>query len=277
MRTLLREVFMYKISLLFLIAFVSGCGFECNVKSRKVQPKEDAPVIIVELAAPIKSSCPSDMQEVDGNYCEQVEQVCINLDKNIHNANGYVKCDEFDKTKCLSKTTQKMHFCIDTYEYPNKKNVLPDIMISWSDVKNKCEAQGKRLCADKEWTLACEGPEILPYPYGYKRDASACNIDHMQRPGFDASKPLTPEIVSFLDQRVASGVMPNCVSYYGVHDLTGNVDEATVNSSGRPFKNALKGGAWLYGHRARCRPATTVHDENFIFYESSGRCCKDAE
>ena len=50
-------------------------------------------------------------------------------------------------------------------------------MKTWYEAQDACQAQGKRLCGDSEWTLACEGQERLPYPYGYDRDAEACNID----------------------------------------------------------------------------------------------------
>lgn len=221
-------------------------------------------------------SCPDDMVEVIGNYCESVSQNCLVLDKTVHNANGYVKCDKFEsKTTCLSKTTTKLHFCIDKYEYPNKQNEKPEIMISWNQLKNKCESIGKRLCLDKEWTQACEGNERFPYPYGFERNPNLCNIDKLQKPGFDPSKDkMTSDMVSYLDQRVESGTM-NCVSPYGVHDMTGNVDESVVNSSMKPYKSAEMGGHWVKGARNRCRPKTIVHNEEFQYYEIGGRCCKD--
>ena len=40
-------------------------------------------------------------------------------------------------------------------------------MKSWYAARDACSAQGKRLCGESEWTLACEGEEHLPYPYGY--------------------------------------------------------------------------------------------------------------
>lgn len=229
------------------------------------------------LATAMPSSCSEDMVEIVGDYCSEVEQVCISLDISVHNANGFVKCDEYKSpSKCLSTKRIPMHFCMDSYEWPNKKGTIPEVMVSWNQMAANCKAQGKRICKDVEWTQACEGPEMLPYPYGYKRSSAACNIDHAQIPGFDPGKDvMTPVLVSKLDQRVASGAMPDCVSYYGVHDMTGNVDEATINSSGKPFKNSLKGGAWLWGHRARCRPATIAHNEEFVYYAEGGRCCKD--
>ena len=227
--------------------------------------------------------CPADMVEINGDFCPEIVENCINLDKSVHNANGYVRCLEFAPTKCISPDNKKihMHFCMDTYEWPNKKDVKPIVMVTWYDMKKSCEDQDKRLCVDNEWSLACEGPEILPYPYGLKRDAMACNIDHPQRPWFDASKsPMTPDIVARLDQSVPAGSMPACVSPYGVHDMTGNADEWVVNSNGHsanhyPYFSGLKGGHWVIGARNRCRPETDAHGPTTVFYEIGGRCCKD--
>lgn len=66
--------------------------------------------------------------------------------------------------------------CVDEYEYPNKAGEPPARLVSWRALKDACEAQGKRLCDEHEWTTACEGEEHLPYPYGWRRDNTACNI-----------------------------------------------------------------------------------------------------
>jgi formylglycine-generating enzyme required for sulfatase activity len=218
------------------------------------------------------------MVEVKGKFCPAVVQNCINLDMTVHNVNGYVRCLEFAKSVCQSPENQKvdMHFCIDKYEYPNQKGVKPQVMLTWNDMKKNCQDQGKRLCIDHEWSMACEGPEMLPYPYGYKRDTNACNIDHAQRPWFNAlTSAMTPDVVDRLNQSVPSGSMPGCVSPYGVYDMTGNVDEFVVNSSGHPYKSALMGGHWIKGARNRCRPETLAHNEVSAYYEFGGRCCRD--
>src|SRR6185436_12895983 len=77
---------------------------------------------------------------------------------------------------CQTKTTKK-HFCIDRYEYPNARGEKPVVMKTWHEARIACESAGKRLGGDSEWTLACEGRERLPYPYGRERDKNACNID----------------------------------------------------------------------------------------------------
>jgi formylglycine-generating enzyme required for sulfatase activity len=118
------------------------------------------------------------MVDVEGDYCPYVEQKCLRyLDPHTK-----LQCAEFAKapssTHC-SLPTQHKHFCVDRYEWPNKAGAMPAVMASYEEAKTSCEAVGKRLCSDTEWTLACEGPERLPYPYGsgFTRDAEACNID----------------------------------------------------------------------------------------------------
>jgi sulfatase modifying factor 1 len=128
---------------------------------------------------------------------------------------------------------------------------------------------------------ACEGPEKKPFPYGYKRDATACNIDNPYvLPDLGriyASGAVQNAELLKLDQSVASGERPGCVSGFGVHDLTGNVDEwVNAESMHDTSKWAgLKGGAW--GHvRNACRPMTVSHPPEFTYYFISFRCCADA-
>lgn len=231
---------------------------------------------------PGEAGCAPDMVEVEGDYCPVVEQKCLRwLDPATK-----LQCAEFDKTvtsaRCPMKTQHK-RFCIDRYEWPNKVGALPRYMASWVEAKASCEATGKRLCSDTEWTLACEGEDRQPYPYGdgYERDQQACNID---KPYIwpHAEKVYDPRTASDelarLDQREASGSRTACVSPYGVHDMVGNVDEWVVNVSqaGKPFMSGLKGGYWG-PVRTRCRPMTTAHNETFRYYQIGFRCCGEAQ
>lgn len=172
---------------------------------------------------------------------------------------------------------------MDRYEYPNKQGVKPSIMVGFDEANAACAQEHKRLCSAREWTLACEGPERLPHPYGYVRDAEACHIDRVhQFPDVDAladGRRRAKELER-IDQREPSGKRPDCVSAFGVYDLTGNVDEWVVpdgpeQAAGSNSKTALKGG--YYGIvRARCRPVTTSHGPQFQFYQVGFRCCADA-
>ncbi len=239
-------------------------------------PSVEIPAELKIPSAPggTEGNCAEGMQEVEGEYCPNVEQKCLRwLDKE------QMRCAEFaPTTECVGKKLKK-HFCIDRFEYPNKAGEKPVVMNTWYQAKATCEKEGKRLCGESEWTLACEGNERLPYPYGYERNSEACNIDKAHPAVNEAAiaDPATRDAeVARLDQRVASGELNACVSPFGVHDMTGNVDEWVVNEAGVPFKSGLKGGYWG-PVRTRCRPMTTAHSEEFSFYQIGFRCCGDVQ
>lgn len=222
-------------------------------------------------------SCPDGMLEVEGAFCPDVEQRCLRY---IDPEGAFPRrCAEFSPTSSCNGKTTKKHFCIDRYEWPNKVGEDPVVMKTWYDAKGACTSVGKRLCGDSEWTVACEGQERLPYPYGYERNSEACNID---KPHSDVNEralgSADPKVrdaeAKRLWQGEPSGSRPSCVSPYGVFDMTGNVDEWVVNESGQPYKSGLKGGYWG-PVRDRCRPMTTVHSEGFAFHQIGFRCCSD--
>jgi formylglycine-generating enzyme len=234
--------------------------------------------LVVSSAPTVTSGgCPANMVEVEGDYCPNLEQKCI---KWMDDEKTFPRrCAEFAPTSTCKSKTVKKHFCIDKFEYPNKAGENPVVMKTWNEAADACKSQGKRLCGDSEWTMACEGREHLPYPYGTKRDAEACNIDrgHPDVNEKALGDPRTREAeVARLWQGEASGKRAACVSPYGVHDMTGNVDEWVMNESGHPFKSGSKGGYWG-PVRDRCRPMTTVHNEDFAFYQLGFRCCSEAK
>jgi hypothetical protein len=238
--------------------------------------KTMAPAVPAVLAP----SCPDEMVDVEGDYCPVVTQKCLRwLDPTTK-----LQCAEFDRTvaagKCPVKAEHK-HFCVDRYEWPNIAGATPVTMTDWYEAKTTCASIGKRLCSDTEWTLACEGQDRRPYPYGngYERDDQACNIDkpYIVPDEMKFADPRTAaEEAARLDQREPSGVRNSCVSPYGVHDMVGNVDEWVVNVSqqGKPFQSGLKGGYWG-PVRTRCRPMTTAHEERFRYYQIGFRCCDE--
>jgi hypothetical protein len=225
------------------------------------------------------SSCPAGMVEIDGDYCPVVEQFCVRQVDPNHPERD--RCAEFAPTgRCLAPTVHK-RFCIDRYEFPNQAGVKPALGMDWDDARAQCSAVHKRLCADTEWTLACEGQERLPYPYGYVRNAEACTIDKPYRMPDDkkwANPKTRAEEITRLDQRDPSGARESCVSPYGVYDMTGNVDEWVVNEKGKerekPYVSGLKGGYWG-PVRDRCRPMTTDHNQWHTGYQIGFRCCED--
>jgi hypothetical protein len=222
------------------------------------------------------NKCPNDMVEVQGMYCPSVINKCLRwLDKDqsakANGGEGPVRCAEFAPTKCLSKEKKFMHFCMDTYEFPNVKGELPKVEMTWTEAKQSCEGEGKRLCKDYEWTFAAEGELMKPYPYGdgFHRDNTVCNID---KPWVDPWK----NSFRVVDQRVSSGSMTSCKSDFGISDMAGNADEWVVNSSHHPYVSGLKGGHWAIGSRNRSRVETVSHESiGFKFYETGTRCCDD--
>lgn len=246
--------------------------------------------------------CPDDMVLVHGNYCPNAEQVCIEHHSEYNNDQKKKKkkkekgeeagsstvserCMRYQEPSvCLSKEKKPMRFCMDRYEWPNKKGELPALLISWTDAKKTCEAAGKRLCTEEEFNFGCEGEQMLPYTYGYVRDPAKCNIDKqyrkrekklhryekcMQRPACKAQ-------LEKLDQRLPTGSLPQCVSPFGAYDLNGNINE-WVSRPGEEYPNrsGLKGG-WWGPVRGRCRPTVGFHKEDDYGYEEGFRCCKDA-
>jgi len=228
-----------------------------------------------EQAAPL-SSCPPDMVEVAGDYCPAPEQIC---DDYISEKRD--RCVRFRPTvRCIGTPSPK-HFCIDRYEYPNEAGKQPTVAVSWDEARDLCATEGKRLCAAEEWTLACEGPEMKPYPFGFVRDAAACNIDKPyilpDNSAYESVRTRAEEIAR-VSQSEASGSRQRCVSDYGVFDMTGNVDEWVVNERGTfegpEYQSGLKGGYWG-PVRNRCRPMTTDHNRRHHGYQIGFRCCKD--
>lgn len=223
--------------------------------------------------------CPADMLDVEGEYCPAAEQPCLRLVDPKHPERD--RCAEFGPTgKCLVAMVH-VHVCMDRYEWPNRAGTKPDIGMDWLHAGATCKGIGKRLCTDDEWTLACEGQERLPYPYGYVRNEAACNIDRPYiLPDDDkwANLKTRAAEAARLDQRDPSGGRESCLSPYGVYDMTGNVDEWVINEKGKekekPFVSGLKGGYWG-PVRDRCRPMTTDHNQWHTGYQIGFRCCQD--
>ena len=226
------------------------------------------------------AACPSGMALVDTTYCPNPVNRCLKSEYN--KPNRITICHKFAPGQQCAGKPRRQRYCIDRYEHPNQEGAHPPVMVSWYDGASACAAEGKRLCWQSEWEAACEGPEKLPFPYGLSRDPKQCNIDNPYvKPDLDRVYSSRPDVAGAellkLDQSAASGAKPGCKSGFGVHDLTGNVDE-WVNSEENKGKSkwaGLKGGAW--GHvRNACRPMTTSHPPEFTYYFISFRCCKDA-
>jgi formylglycine-generating enzyme required for sulfatase activity len=173
---------------------------------------------------------------------------------------------------------------MDLYTWPNEKGARPEVMNRFHQAEMKCAAVGKRLCTESEWTLACEGPKLLPFPYGFVRDTKKCHGDE-EWDGPDMKKVAArdPTELARLWKGKRNGSQPECVSDYGVYDLPGNVDEVVASESFHlpgykgKFDSVHTGGPWYKGVRNQCRPKIYTHDEAFYYYFLGFRCCAEPD
>lgn len=235
-------------------------------------------------------ACPQGMVLVEGDYCSSgsdgtdqnaVKHECVSEWYAPQNKKRV--CEEFQpKAECTGKKVRK-RYCMDRYAWPNQKGERPEVMNRFHQAQVKCVAEGKRLCTESEWTFACEGPEMKPFPYGFKRDTTKCHGDvEWDGPNMKKVAQRDPKELARLWKGVRSGSQPECKSEFGVYDLPGNTDEVvaseTFESGWRgKYDSVHTGGPWYKGVRNQCRPKIYTHDEGFYYYFLSFRCCAEPE
>ncbi len=150
-------------------------------------------------------------------------------------------------------------FCIDKYEYPNRKDAVPAMNISYPEAAAACRAEGKRLCTQLEWARACLGPKCL-YNHEALKDISPsdCNA------GLDIFRSRAP---------YPSGDRPECDTSEGVSEIYGNVWEWTSGEYHNRYR-VVRGGAASRDRMLSCGNSTwaepTAREPYFGF-----RCCAD--
>jgi sulfatase modifying factor 1 len=238
------------------------------VESKAATPGEVTSAGTAEEAAPQSSACPSGMIFVEGEYCPDVEQTCLEWMEPPGDPYEHFRCARYKKPGVCKGPRVHKRFCIDEKERTEPDSDLPRNHMSWTTATNLCKADGARLCMTSEWQFACEGEELRPYPYGWERDANACNVDVMHGLG---------KVGRLVDHRTPASAHPDCKSAFGVHDMAGNVDEwATVDGAPPGTREVMKGSWWLPGRHA-CRSFQGGHGAYYGGTESGARCCKDAE
>lgn len=148
-------------------------------------------------------------------------------------------------------------YCVDRYEWPNRKDAVPISYISKYGASDSCYSAGKRLCSAEEWMLACMGPYSWKYPYGQIYEGHACSTN-------DTSVRV-------------SGSKPECRSFFGAYDMSGGLAEWTDTRAveNRQFYY-VKGGFWESGPQSSC------FDKRYSYYPQNRhnpvgfRCCQDA-
>jgi sulfatase modifying factor 1 len=223
--------------------------------------------VVASAASPARSACPTGMLLVEGAYCPDPVQICLRWLDPPGPYHDY-RCAEYSRPARCNGPRKHERFCIDPEEYVAPGDSLPLAHQSWTSASNVCESRGRRLCLESEWQFACEGEEMRPYPYGFVRDATACNIDRM-----DLGKPNA----GLNDLRAPVSAYPRCVSPFGVHDMSGNVEEwTTLDHGSAPQRSSMKGAWWLPGKNT-CRARTLGHGEIYEGPQVGVRCCADAK
>lgn len=152
------------------------------------------------------------------------------------------------------------NFCMDIYEYPNKKGEIPTSGFTWFQAVKTCEKLGKRLPDEIEWQTSCEGPLKKNYPYGNAFDWQICKY------------------ATWYDNPVPSGSMERCVSDYGVYDLSGNLWEWTNDIYEKKGLRVIKGGGIYHSRDGRLSCRFKGYDsENAARIYLGFRCAKDVE
>lgn len=264
-------------ALTLALASLSPLSSSAPSRARAV-PREGAgaPASRAEMPSPegteaprTTGPCAPGMILVDGEACPDAEQRCLRWIDPPPYQN--LRCAEYAEPARCKGARVPMRFCIDRDEALEPAQpgeiALPAVSTTWTQAKAACAARGARLCREAEWQFACEGPDATPYPYGFRREAGACNVDRTDLGGMNDK---------LIDHRAPPGHFARCTSPFGVRDMTGNVDEWTEREgSAAPYRSALRGGWWLPG-RNRCRAATLAHHEGYAGKQVGYRCCADA-
>ena len=151
-----------------------------------------------------------------------------------------------------SSANRRPSYCIDIFEFPNRACELPIVWTSPSTASTVCKAEGKRLCTQSEWQLACradpEGGTDRRYAYGDVLDLDICHTNRPHRQRCDTRTAATAWATCTTDTE-PSGAFPKCRSRFGVFDQHGNVAEEmsrTEPTRGGEVVSQLKGSAWFY-------------------------------
>jgi hypothetical protein len=251
------------------VGLVAGLVYGCGGAS-PARPVTMAAHMGEDPRAPARETetCPDTMVLVEGEYCPEVVQRCkwwMDPPGKYHE----YRCGEYAQpAKCNAKREHR-RFCIDRYERTEDGSDMPKNVQSWIDTRSYCEAQGARVCMESEWQFACEGEEMRPYPYGWKRDASLCNADQM-----DLLEPDDPSKIR--DLRAPAHAHPKCSSPFGVVGMAGNVAEWVSVDGVEAGTEVVQKGAWWHPGKQACRAAQAGHDKFYKGTETGFRCCKDA-
>ena len=155
-------------------------------------------------------------------------------------------------------TVSQAQFCVDRYEWPNKKGVVPTSYVSIYAAMDSCASAGKRLCLAEEWQIACSGRYSVNYPYGNTFEPRAC-------------------VTSGIGHARTSGSAAECRGYFDVYDMSGNLAEWTSTKSpeNRDFYKVM-GGFWESGIQSSCTDSRYSYFPQNRHNPVGFRCCKES-
>ncbi len=250
------KILKYLHPVLILLIVVAVCHFrtqsaidqsasELKNNERALNSKADQPILPEETQIKIREiTCPEGMAVILGGQLQLPPP------------------EDDEKHLPVFETVET--FCMDVYEYPNKKYEVPLTGLTFIDAQKICVSEGKRLCTEDEWLFACAGPESRPYSYSRIFQPWRCNTDGVY--AGDCAK-IGP-----------SGSHPGCHNEYGVFDLNGNVSEWVTSREGMQDQYAVMGGAaWPADYGQSCYSRHTHSLEDSAKYGDDGfRCCAKA-
>jgi len=185
---------------------------------------------------------PSSTDEPDAFPSHQTTLSSFSIDKYEVSVSEYRKC--VTSGACLTPLNSLSTHC--NYDKAGKDG-HPVNCVEWSDAKKFCSWAGKRLPTEAEWEYAARGLDSRKYPWG--NNAPTCSMaDFKSDTGMFCSGTGTSIV----------GKHPLGISYWGVHDLGGNIEEwvfdywgkyaasPLVNPSG-PYSgtdHVTRGGNW---------------------------------
>lgn len=123
---------------------------------------------------------------------------------------------------------------------------LPVSCVSFRDAETFCRSMDRRLPTETEWEFAAHGTYVMRYPWGGSTTGCSFAVtlrgDHTAY-GCSAAGP------------AQVGSHPAGASPFGIHDMSGNVEEwvadwyVETRTSGRPPRagasHVLRGGGWM--------------------------------
>ncbi|MEM9695513.1 MAG: SUMF1/EgtB/PvdO family nonheme iron enzyme, partial [Myxococcota bacterium] len=222
-------------------------------------------------------ACPADTRLVQGLHHDEMGHVCLDERQDGNATHCYRYADGWS---VLGGATTSVRVCMDQFEAPNRRGARPMVLQSFRSAEKWCAKRGRRLCTEQEWELACEGPQYLPWVYGWSVDTRLCNSNKGWKPvdfeAFGKDRATARKETDRLWQGTPSGRYQMCISSFGIYDLMGNVEEWVVSRSRRTKPGSLMGGFWAKPWTG-CRGTNDAHQPTFAFYETGFRCCVDPD